>query len=250
MTITGTTGVLLAGVLVTGADAVVITVGSDAGPLQLDSNLVGQVTANVDGSVRWQGALQRADLGWGLNWDLTINEDPVFGIVPSLTTLVGPPPSLSVSGVSGFTNLLGATANFTFNISAVSSIGAGLTTQNGASTISVLDTGTDGAVMAALAGGSIYDAVINGVSQQQLFIDPFSLNAPPSSVDFTGATWGVLPAGPIAIGDVFGINHTFSLTGGDQATVNSSFFINIVVPTPGSFVLFGLAGLVVMRRRR
>ncbi|RMH28791.1 MAG: hypothetical protein D6693_03010 [Planctomycetota bacterium] len=246
----GLAGVVIAGLTcVTSARAVVITVGSEVGTLTLDSNLVGTVSANADGSIQWSGSMQRADLGWGLDWNLAINEDPIAGVVPSFAALTGGGPALSISGVAGFTNLLGATANFTFNVGAVSSLGAGVTTLNGASTITLLDTGTDGGVMAALAGGSIYDAVINGVSQQQLFIDPFSLNAPPSGIDFTGAVWGKIPGGPIAVGDLFGINHAFSLTAGDQATVNSSFFINLI-PSPGSVALFGVAGLVALRRRR
>jgi hypothetical protein len=117
----------------------------------------------------------------------------------------------------------------------------------GASAITVVDTGTDGATMGALAGDSIYDAFVVASSQQTLFNDPYSLVAPAFSLGIDGASWGPQAATTsIAIGDLFGINQDFSLTGNDQATVNSNFFI---VPEPSTVALLALGGVLALRRR-
>lgn len=226
------TGVcILSLVLVIPASAATITVGSEVGVMVIDSNDMGVVTPTGPDSFRWQGNMTNAPMGWGLNWDLNIDTDP------------------SVTGVSAFTNMMGVTANFTLNVSANSTIGIAAPTVSGASTISVLDTNGDGATMAALVADAIYDAQIQGNSQQTLFADPFSLVALPNNVNQTGTAWGPQASTvPLAFGDSFGIFHDFSLTAGDQATVNSSFFI-VPEPATAMLLIFGAAGVMVRRRR-
>jgi len=197
----------------------------------INSDEMGQVTPTGAGSFRWQGSMANAPLGWALDWDLNIDTDP------------------SITGVAAFTNMMPGTTNFTYNVSALSTVAIAAPTVNGASTITVLDTNNDGATMAALVADAIYDATMGGVSQQMLFVDPFSLVAPVAGVNFTGSSWGPQPAtGPLAIGDVFGVFHDFSLTAGDQATLNSSFFI---VPEPATAMLLviGTASMLIRRRR-
>jgi hypothetical protein len=211
--------------------AAVIEIGSSVGTAIIDSDSMGTVTPTGPDSFNWQGFWSNQTMGWEIDWNLDIDTDP------------------SITGVTGITNLMPNTANFTFNISANSSIGIPAPLVNGASTITVLDTDADGATMAALAGSSIYDAVIVASSQQTLFNDPFSLVAPPGGVDFAGTAWGPQASTvPLNLGDLFGINHLFSLSSQDQATVNSSFFIN--VPEPATFSVVALGGLMLLSRRR
>jgi len=226
--------VVSAGLLVQVSTAAILTVGSPNGVLSVDSANAGTRTPRPElgpDVFQWTGAMTRLNLGWDLSWDLTIDNDP------------------SVSGVASFTNTMPGTANFTLNISSTSTVAIGSPLVNGASSITVLDTAADGATMSALTGGSIYDAVIGATSIQSLFSDPFSLVAPASQTNATFQNWGPFTSGTgIGIGQSFGINHFFSLTSGDQATINSSFFINI--PTPGGAVVLSVIGLSIVSRRR
>ncbi len=213
------------------AQAAEITVGSNIGTVVLDSNSVGMVT-DIPGTdaFQWTGNMTNSTMGWGLNWDLIIDPDP------------------SISGVAAFTNLAGVTMNFTYNVSANSTIAIANPIVDGTSTITLVDNGNNGATMAALAGDSIYRAFIQASTQETLFDDPYSLVAPPNGFDLDGANWGPQAATvPLAFGDVFGINHDFSLTAGDQASVNSDFNI---VPEPATMMLLVFGGMSLIRRRR
>lgn len=209
--------------------AAIIEIGSTVGTMTLDSSSVGTVTPTGLDSFNWTGFMSNPTMGWEIDWNLNIDTDP------------------QITGVTSVTSLMPNTANFTFNISALSTVGIAAPTVSGASTITVLDTNANGATMGALTGGSLYDALIAASSQQTLFNDPFSLVAPPNGIDFAGAAWGPQASTvPLGLGDVFGINHSFSLTSQDQATVNSSFFI---VPEPATFGIVALGGLMLLRRR-
>ena len=208
-----------------------ITVGSDIGTVVLNSDNVGNVS-DIPGTdaFQWTGNMMNTNMGWGLNWDLIIDPDP------------------SISGVAAFTNLSGVTMNFTYNVTANSTIAIASPTVDGTSTITLVDNGNNGATMAALTGDSIYRAFINAATQETLFDDPYSLVAPANGFDLDGANWGPQAATvALAFGDVFGINHDFSLTAGDQATVNSDFNI---VPEPATMMLLVLGGVSLIRRRR
>jgi hypothetical protein len=222
-------GVVCGTCAVASAQFATIEVGSPMGTMTLDSSEVGEVTPTGERSFNWVGSMMNVSMGWQLDWNLDISSNP------------------QVTGVAAFTNLLPGTSNFTYNISSLSSVSFASPTVSGASTISVLDTNNDGATMGAPVGGSIYDAFIVASTQQTLFDDPFSLVAPAQGVNQTGTAWGPQASTvPLAIGDLFGINHSFTLTSQDQATVNSSFF---VVPTPASLGILVLGGIAVTRRR-
>ncbi len=205
------------------------TVGSPLGTVTVSSNQVGEVTEGTDGTLRWTGSMTNTELGWGLDWDFEVNGDPF------------------ITGVAGFTNLMGAAADFSFDLSTASTATIAAPTVSGASTITVLDVNADGATMAALGGDSIYRAFIEATTEQTLFADPYSLVAPAGGVNFDGTTWGPQAGSVgITIGDMFGIDHDFNLSAGDQATLNSSFFI---VPEPATLSLLVLGGLLATRRR-
>ncbi|MCB9853526.1 MAG: PEP-CTERM sorting domain-containing protein [Phycisphaerales bacterium] len=213
------------------ATAAEIEVGSAMGTVTLNSDTVGTVDpiAGTD-AFQWTGNMTNSTMGWGLTWDLTIDPDP------------------GISGVAAFTNLTGVTMNFTYNVSALSTIAIGSPTVFGSSAITVTDgVSLGGATMSALTGDSIYNAFINAATQGTLFNDPYSLVAPQFGSNSDNASWGPQAAtGPLAIGDTFGINHDFSLTPGDQATVNSNFFI---IPEPATLGLLAFGGIVMLRRR-
>lgn len=206
------------------------TIGSPEGEVTLTSDEVGDLIENPDGTLTWTGSYQHVDYGWGLDWDFNVDGDP------------------SISGVAGFTNLLAVPANFSFDISANSDVTIISPSVNGASVITVLDTNSNGATMDAIAGDSVYDAFIMATSEHKSFVDPFGLIAPVNSIDFDNETWGPQPANSAAInvGDLFGLDHDFRLSAGDQATLNSSFFIT---PEPTT-VLMLLAGAGLALRRR
>lgn len=213
------------------AQAAQITVGSNIGTVTLDSNSVGVVDpiAGTD-AFQWSGNMMNTTMGWGLQWDLIIDPDP------------------SISGVAAFTNLAGVTMNFTYNVSANSTVAIANPLVDGTSTITLVDNGNNGATMAALTGDSIYNAFIGAASQETLFDDVYSLVAPANGFNLDGANWGPQAATvPLNLGDVFGINHDFSLTAGDQATVNSDFNI---VPEPATMSLLVIGGIAMLRRRR
>ena len=209
--------------------AIVATVDSPIGTVQISSDVVGEMQSMADGSIRWSGNMSQPNLGWEAEWEYFLGG------------------ASSVAGWMVFTNQLAVPTDFTFDISAVSNVTFAEPVLSGASTISVLDTNSDGAAMTAVGDGAIYDAHIMDNSQRQLFADPFGLTAAAFSADGAGEAWGPEAATMgINEGDLFGVDHRFILTPGDQATVNSSFFI---APEPSALLLLGL-GATLLRRRR
>jgi PEP-CTERM motif len=214
------------------ARAAEITVGSNMGTMVLNSDNVGSVDpiAGTD-AFQWTGDMTNSAMGWGLQWDLVIDPDP------------------SITGVASFTNLMGITMNFTYTVSANSTVAIPAPTVLGSSAITVTDgVSLGGATMSALAGDSVYNAFINAATQETLFDAAYTLVAPQFNSNSDNDSWGPQAATvPLFIGDTFGINHDFSLTPGDQATVNSNFYI---IPEPATMTLLALAGVAVLRRRR
>ena len=125
----------------------------------------------------------------------------------------------------------------------------------GSSTLSVSDANFNGVATLTNAVGPVYVGLIDGapVAGSDLFSAPYSLSAPPGGTIADTQSFGVFPgsvAGP-PVGATIGIQHVFSLSPGDSATLNSTFFL-VAIPEPGTLVLLlsGLAGLVVAGHRQ
>ena len=187
---------------------------------------------NGDGTFDWEGAMTMPM--WETTWDLLIDEDP------------------GVSGVIGLKNTTGTTQTFTFNVSTGVSVSlpAG-STKSGSSTISVGDANFNStATLSAVTGGAMYNALVDGNLEHQLFQDPYSLVVSTFG-GTTGATQSFTGVTTNALAVSLGINHVFQLTAGDQATFNSTFE---VIPLPSSagvgFGVLALMGVVRAARHR
>jgi len=125
----------------------------------------------------------------------------------------------------------------------------------GSSTLSVSDADFSGsATLASVSPFPVYSGLIDlaAVPAASLFTDPYSLVAGPGATVGDTESFGVFPGsvpGP-AVTTSIGIQHVFSLTPGDRATLNSTFFL-VAVPEPGTLVLAisGLVGLGLVGRR-
>jgi hypothetical protein len=216
------------------------TVVGVAGPLMAPDSITammlenssGMVEENSDGSVTfWNGSMALMGM-WEWTWDeITLDPDP------------------SVSFVGSFTNLNAMAQNFVFSV--VTPVIPPLPTSlyGGSTSVSVGDTGTDGATLSNATGQPGYAGTIDGANQL-LLLNPLSLSAPPGGTN-SKTEWNGLYAtipGP-AVNSTIGITHRFNLTGLDNATFNSTFN---VIPEPGTLGLFaaGLFGLALCGRCR
>ncbi len=198
---------------------------------------VGDFTENEDGTSTWVGSLQNDvfDLGWDFFYD----------------------PDPGVSGNLSVTNNTDGTQLFSASTGVFSTIDvpAG-TAMTGASTLSVADSdfsNTPATVMSP-PGGAIFNGLITGTTERTLFPTTppasFSLTALGNGVNVTFDSFaGETTSTALPNGGLLSLIHDFTLTAGDTATANSTFF---VAPEPSgmALLLFGLIGAGLMRQRR
>ena len=119
---------------------------------------------------------------------------------------------------------------------------------HGSITTQVQDCGSDGAQVAAPAGGAIYNAQIDGTTVKQMQVDPFSISTtPPNFVNNNLEEFGPQLSN-IPVNNNIGIVLTFELSPGDEVSILSRF--DVLVPEPASMALLGIGGLAMLRRRR
>ena len=179
----------------------------------------------------WSGTWTTAM--WDATWNLVMDPDP------------------GISGVIGLKNNTAMMQAMTYNVS-MATIGyypAG-SFMTGSSSITIGDSSFNStATMSTQTGVAIYTALIDGtqlIPSGELFPDPYSLTATglgatnSANASFTSTT-------PLALTTSMGINHLFNLTAGDQATLNSTFY---VIPEPATMSLIGLGALALLKRRK
>jgi hypothetical protein len=194
---------------------VAVTAADGTQSQQVIASNTGTITTLPDGSQEWQGSVNQTG-SYAMQWDLLLNADP------------------SISGSIALTNSAASTQTFSVSVSlpTAQTIAAGAA-EFGSSGISVSDANGDSlSTMGAPTGSAIYTAFINSnVTQKTLFPSPYALvmNGVPGGVatDTQSFATGVVSAS--AAVTTIGITHNFTLTGGDSATVNSTFS---VVPEP------------------
>jgi len=129
----------------------------------------------------------------------------------------------------------------------------------GSTTVSVSDADFSGSGTLTSTGlfpnPPVYTGLIDSapVAATALLADPYTITALAGGTTGATASFGVFPGtvpGPAVVGSI-GIRHEFTLTAGDRATFNSTFFL-IAVPEPGTLALLvpGLVGLGMVGRRR
>ena len=221
---------------------VVGSAGLETNPISVSAMMLESNSASVQvnpetGAVTFlNGSMTMMDQGtpvWEWNWDsITLDQDP------------------SVSFVGNFTNLNASLAlDFIFSI--VTPIAPTLASSlyGGSTSVTIADTGVNGATLANTVGQPGYAGTIDGANTL-LLLNPFSLPAPPggtNSLTQWNGLYATIP-GP-AVNSTIGITHRFNLTSLDNATFNSTF--NVLIPEPGTFALLasGLGALALFGRR-
>lgn len=167
------------------------------------------------------------------SWSLSLDSDPV------------------VSGTTGWTNLSSSaqqvTLIFTLPTSVLPASLMGGSVQGG-----MTDNNGDGVTLSAPTGSALYTALIDGVTQQQLYAAPTAFSAGAFlSGNVPNLAWGTpIPSAPgPAVNANIQIRLDFVLSGNDSASFTSNFVV-LPVPEPGTLVTVALGlGLLALRRR-
>jgi len=211
------------------------TTSSPTTDITLDSSEFGTLTVADDGRQFWNGSYTTDEIRFA--WDLTLDSDPL------------------VTGAFSVTNLLGFSQFFQFQTAVPSTIAVPIGgVMKGSSSVTVADANGDAAAsLSSLAGTAVYQGRIEGVTLADVpgaaLFNPFSLtvNSIVGSDSRTAGFSGSTPV-PVGIGKLVALRHSFLLSAGDSATVNSTFY---VVPEPAGVALFlvGCLALGGMRKR-
>jgi hypothetical protein len=166
--------------------------------------------------------------------------------------------ALTVTGSTGVLNTTNATQ--TFGVTFFLPVGSSITNPviSGSITGTVTDGNGDNATVSALAGQSIYTAIIDNVDEHFLMTSPFSQNA--------GGALFTSPVGPQSFGiptpiaasqavdTNIGVRMLFNLTAHDSASFTAHFTVEqgpppSVVPTPAAaWAGLALIGGIGLRR--
>lgn len=154
-----------------------------------------------------------------------------------------------IAGNFAVTNNTAVTQTFVLNISMPTFFPAATTTIFGGSGITINDSNINGsATMGTVPGVSMYRAKVDGVVVHTLFDSPYSLSSgfpsPILASDSQNYAFLAGPNGGVLV-DI-GIDHTFTLSPGDRATINSTF---VIIPEPATMGLLVLGGLFILRRK-
>jgi hypothetical protein len=198
---------------------------------QVIASSSGTTTTLPDGRQEWQGAVKQAG-SYSMEWDLLLDPDP------------------SISGAIAVTNTMAITQTFTLNVSnpVVIPVPAG-SFINGSSAISVADANfTAMSSLNAPPGSAIYTAFINSpaVTQKTMFPAPYALvaNGVPGGVGVDSQSFPLGSTTTTAITSIIGIQHSFTLSAGDSATVNSTVAVTpLPTPEPCSIVLAAIGAI-------
>jgi len=121
---------------------------------------------------------------------------------------------------------------------------------------SVIDGGTDGAVISSVAGSPIYQAQVDFATVATLQNDPFSVVAVPGGSNTAAATFGPVASG-VPVASTIGIQLRFTLSPGDTASILSRFDVipggaNGGLPEPTTLTLGGIVAMpgIGLRGRR
>jgi hypothetical protein len=224
----------------TSASAVVLKIQATPtdGSLQewtLDSNGgYGIYTPLPDGRLTWSGTWS-SENKMRVDWNVLLDPDP------------------GISGPVIVTNNFAVPATFNlFMLLPVVGVYPAGSPMFGSSSLTIGDTNfNSNASLSTVAGSAAYHGLADGVVQRQLFPHAYALSPvfgdPGSTNSETRSFTGEFTTS--ALTTEIGIRHHFTLTGGDSATANSSFFI---VPEPSTCLLgvAGFAWVTVIARRK
>jgi hypothetical protein len=164
-------------------------------------------------------------------------------------------PDPFISFVGGFTNISGFSQNYIFS----ASLGILPVLPNsligGSTIVTYGDANFDGlgGLTNSTLGGAGYSGTVDGSNALDM-LAAFALAPlfPGDSTQFASQVLGLpgptIPYGPALL--TIGITHRFNLSSQDQATFNSTFIVEAIVPEPTTALLlgFGLVAMGVARR--
>jgi PEP-CTERM motif len=200
----------------------------------------GTMTPAANGATEWKGSVSQTG-SYNMQWDLILDPDP------------------GVSGSIAISNAATTAQTFTLSVSLPISTPPALppagSNMFGSSAISVSDAdGNGSASLNAPTGGAIYTAFINSPANNQKTLFPVSTSPLPLTVSATPGGVNVASQSfsnglTTAVASIIGIQHSFVLSAGDSATMNSTFTIT-AVPEPCTLALAAIGGLGLVAVRR
>lgn len=207
----------------------------EVGELGSEQTLAPGGVDNGDGTFDFDGNMIGSN--WELEWDMTVDPDPF------------------VSAGFTFTNTDIVTKTFVVSVSLpIAPPIPGATLVGGSIGLTVTDANFDGVgTVSSVTGTPIYLGTIDGGAVLPLLPDPSSVSVPfaggSAVISDSFGLPGPTSPGPAALTSI-GIEHTFTLTPGDRASLTSFF---VVVPEPGSVTLAIIGGFCLvfcwLRRR-